>query len=231
MSDYGAEAETITTDEAPDELTVEWAFRFSTVLGQVAPGWRTVTMNGNPIPYAPRNEPTSGVRWCAPGRACPGIRGFDAGSQGMWSRIGQRVNGGVDGGRLLVVADDRVDVVARSAARHVAVDRDADVGLLEWSLGLVRFPGRTRLAIHLSPVRTPNADATMAAVVQGVEIEWIVVLDAGVQAMNVQRPGSCSLRRGSDDELIARWEAPVRHEHERVPAEFVDLMDEIRASR
>src|SRR5438105_10876295 len=80
---------------SPSIPTLEWVFMSNTVLGGVAPGCRSVSLNGVTRSYAPWANVHHGARWCAPAWLDRrlGSRGFLARRQGMFSKMGLCVAG------------------------------------------------------------------------------------------------------------------------------------------
>lgn len=219
-----------TADARQSVPTVEWAFMHLLVLGQIAPGLRDTTFNGKPIPYTPKPHIQSGFRWCSKhwSEADNGPRGFQAAVQGVYARIANHIYGGVYQGRMVVVADDRIERVVANAPGLVAADHDAVGGLLSWSMGFVRLGGRTRPAVRLSTAGTGDSKReTLEAVLDGVEVDWWVSIDPGYRGLVQNEPGGCSLWSGRfGDELVAQWDGPVCYESEPIPVRYLDLVVE-----
>ena len=96
----------------PDAARVpilEWVFMSNTVLGGVASGCRSVTLNGVTRTYAPWANVHHGARWCSPAwlDRQSGSRGFLAREQGTFSKMGFCVAGGVLEGTVVVLPEEQ----------------------------------------------------------------------------------------------------------------------------
>ena len=96
---------------SPSIPTLEWVFMSNTVLGGVAPGCRSVSLNGVTRSYAPWANVHHGARWCSPAWLDRrlGSRGFLARRQGMFSKLALCVAGGVLEGTVVVVPEEQLD--------------------------------------------------------------------------------------------------------------------------
>ena len=111
----------------PDAARVpilEWVFMSNTVLGGVASGCRSVTLNGVTRTYAPWANVHHGARWCSPAwlDRQSGSRGFLAREQGTFSKMGFCVAGGVLEGTVVVLPEEQIDTAVALAAGMLTHD-------------------------------------------------------------------------------------------------------------
>ncbi len=142
-----ADREPLPTD--PDLLRrIGFIYIDNTGAGQVAPGVRTVTYNGSPVPYRATDAEHGGCTFRVRSGATKGRPPtFGARHFGMFSRIGQVINGVPTGGRGVIIPDEQIGGVIDLLIENLAVSSDADRGVKEWSLVASRFGGQLRFGV------------------------------------------------------------------------------------
>ncbi|MCD9625275.1 hypothetical protein [Rhabdothermincola salaria] len=209
------------THESQPVPDVDWVFGCNTVLGYVAPGQRDVRFNGHRVPYRPDPDLTQGARWCSTSWLAleRGQRGFAAHSQSGLSRMGMFVTGQVNGGLVVVVADDHLGRAVVLARALVDPSTRRGEGTAEWSMALVRTPGRTRPALRLHGTREHGvAEEVMARLAGEVPVEWAFSFASGI----VDRPDVGKLLY-PDGTTWAELEGTIYLEAEPVPVRLVEL--------
>jgi hypothetical protein len=196
-------------------------FGCATILGGVAPGARDTSFNGRPVRYVPAPELGSGARWCAEswlalGR---GTRGVAARDQGAISRFAMHVSGQVTSGTVVVVPDEQVDRAAALAAGLLGPDGDGVPTWREWSMALVRQPGRTRLAVRLG-----GGEGAARALAADLDVEWFIEFGPGHPAAVAPRPVAdwCTVRR-PDGTVAAELVGTVHLEDEPVSSRLIEI--------
>ena len=207
---------------APPVPEIEWVFGCNTVLGSVAPRVRDVHFNGRRVPYRPWPQLGSGARWCSTAwlAHAEGHRGFLARTQSGLSRMGMWVAGQVDGGLVVVVPDDRLEDAVVLAESLLGTGRDDPTGLWEWSMALVRQPGRTCPAVRIVPPQERRGRSeVLRRFATEAEVEWFV--EFGNRHVGVGPDWAKVL--APDGTTLAEPDGVVHLEDEPVPAAIVEL--------
>ncbi len=207
----------------PDFPHYEWVFRCDLSLGGLAPGHRRARFQGHDIPYIGSDDTRTGARWCSRAwlrRTDTGVRGPAIRRQGGISRLGMRVTGAVTGGDVIVVPDDQVATAARLAGDLVTPRPGSDeTAVREWSMALVREPGRTRIAVGFGQV-TP---AVRQRLTDELDVEWVI-------RFGERSPGGgrhhthdhCRIE--TPDGTHSTWRfGTIHHDNEAIPAHVVDI--------
>ncbi|MEO8452201.1 MAG: hypothetical protein ABI647_20590 [Gemmatimonadota bacterium] len=214
---------------SPGIPTLEWVFMSNTVLGGVAPGCRSVTLNGVTRTYAPWANVDHGARWCSPAWLDRqlGTRGFLARKQGVHSKMGLCVAGGVREGTVLVLPEEQLDTAAALAAGMLTNNWDALSGVSEWSTAIVREPGRSRLALRILPIGRAYK-ATLRSFAAELNVECFLQIKPGhdrdrVDGRTVSTPDLCTVQ--SADVILGELEGLIHLEDEPIPARLVDIAE------
>ena len=207
----------------PDAVPAfEWVFGCATALGGVAPGVRDSRFNGRPVRYVPVSELGSGARWCSSAwlERDLGTRGFRANRQAGTTRFAMHVSGQIRGGTVVVVPDDQVEAAAALAARLLTPRPGEDPVLREWSMAVVREPGRSRLAVRLGG--GTEAPARFAA---ELDVEWLIDFGPGGATLDrTVAPDHCTVRT-ADGRVVAELGGTVYLEDEPVSARLVEIAE------
>jgi len=214
--------------ESPAVPDFDWVFGCITTLGGVSPGGRDTFFNGKPVGYAPRSELGSGARWCSQGWLDRdlGTRGFLARNQGSISLFAMHVSGQITSGTVVLVPDDQVEAAADLANRLlIPADGDTEWNLREWSMAVVREPGRSRLAVRLGP-RYGFADEVRALVAAELDVEWFIDFGPGSRDFSSapSEPDSCTVRT-ADNTVAAQLGGVVYLEDEPIPARLIEIAE------
>lgn len=207
---------------APSVPSIEWVFGCNTVLGSVVPGSRNSRFNGRPVPYRPTTELGGGARWCSPGwlELDRGRRGFLARRQSGLSRFCMHVSGQVNEGIVLALPEDQLDA-ALQVAESLVQPRDGAARLLdEWSMALIRQPGRTRLALRVSrPVYPVVIDDGLRVLAAELPVEWFFDFRSG----HMGAAPEIGRVLAPDLSLIAELPGTIYLEPEPLPLRLLEL--------
>ena len=174
--------------------------------------------------YAPGSDLGSGARWCSTAwlDRAQGTRGFLARRQGTISRFCMHVSGLVSSGTIVIVPADQVDAAAAVAARSLVPNRDIESGLAEWSMALVREPGRTRLAVRIVPM-SDEPEGALRVFASEVDVEWFFEFGHGGDYYDgTSIPDHGTLRAG-DGTVMADLGGVVYLEDEPIPAQLIEI--------
>jgi len=214
--------------ESPAVPDFEWVFGCITTLGRVGPTGRNTFYNGKPVGYAPRSELDGGARWCSQAWLDRdlGKRGFLARNQSSVSLFAMHVSGQIRGGTVVVVPDDQVEAAAALANRLLVPAEGEDTSSLqEWSMAVVREPGRSRLAVRLGP-RFGFDDDVRALVAPELDVEWFIDFGTGSRdSGNENSEPDYGTVRSADGTVVAELGGVVYLEDEPIPSRLIEIAE------
>ena len=139
-----ADREPLLTD--PDLLArIQWIHLGNTGAGQVAPGGRTVTFNGSPVPYRNNKATRRGATFRVGARPTV-ARNADPGAPNptKWGRIEEVIGGVPLGGAGLIIPDAQLDTAIDVLVSQLADSSKDAAGVKEWSLAAAQVDGAPR---------------------------------------------------------------------------------------
>ena len=161
-----ADRDPLPTD--PDLLArIQWIHLGNTGAGQVAPGGRTVSMDGSPVPYRNNKATRRGATFRVGAR--PTVeRNADPGAPNptKWGRIEEIIGGVPLGGAGLIIPDAQLDTAIDVLVANLANSSKDAVGVQEWSVVQARVHGTLRHGVRFCgrPI-DGNEDSTFRGLV------------------------------------------------------------------
>lgn len=143
-----ADRDPLPTD--PELLTrIEWIHLDNSGGGQVAPGGRTVTFNGSPVPYRNNKATRKGATFRVGARSTV-TRNADPGApnRSKWSQIEMVVGGVPRSGAGVIVPDAQLETAIDALVANLAKSSKDAVGVQEWSLVQARVHGTLRHGVR-----------------------------------------------------------------------------------
>ena len=134
----------------PELLTrIQWIHLDNSGAGQVAPGGRTVTMDGSPVPYRSPNPSRKGAAFRVGARSTV-TRNADPGApnRSKWSRIEMVVGGVPRSGAGVIVPDAQLETAIDALVANLADSSKDAAGVQEWSVVQARVHGTLRHGVR-----------------------------------------------------------------------------------
>ena len=130
------------------------------------------------------------------------------------------ISGQVNSGVVLALPEDRIEPAIELAESLVRPTDGADRLLDEWSMALIRQPGRTRLALRVArPVYPEVIDEGLRVLADELPVEWFFEFTSG----HMDPAPELGRVLAPDLSTIAELPGTVYLEPEPVPRRLVDL--------
>jgi len=128
------------------------------------------------------------------------------------------VSGQIRGGTVVVVPDDQVEAAAALASRLLVAEAGTVPALSEWSMAVVRQPGRSRLAVRLG-----SGEGAPGPFAAELDVEWLIDFSPGRAGADEEaRADRCTVR-SADGAVVAELDGTVFLEDEPVPSLLIEI--------